>query len=73
MVYDLSIEEKYSTEQKYIAKFDKFRNELIDLQHKLSKKEKRQLYEESLKTGDVIGLHILNNYIDLEFGLIGLK
>ncbi len=59
-------------EQKYQIKFNKFRSKLEKAQAKLNEYEKLCLYKESFKTGNLIGLHILNNYVDLDFGLIEL-
>ena len=57
-------------EQKYQIKFNKFRSKLEKAQAKLNDYEKQLLYKESLKAGNLIGLHILNHYVDLDFGLI---
>ena len=72
MTLELTKDQEYMKEQEYIIKFDKFRKQLTKQQNKLTNKEKHQLYNDSLKTGNIIGIHILNNYIDLEFGLIDL-
>ena len=72
MTLELTQDQEYRTEQEYINKFNKFRDQLTKQQNKLTNKEKHQLYNESLKTGNIIGIHILNNYVDLEFGLIDL-
>ena len=72
MTLELTKDQEYIKEQEYIIKFNKFRNKLTKQQKKLTNNEKHQLYNESLKTGNLIGIHILNNYIDLEYGLIDL-
>jgi len=71
MDYDLikNVEEK---QRDYKVKFDQFRKMLAERQQQLRKREKKQLYRNSLKTGDLVGLHIFNNFIDLEYGLIEL-
>ena len=64
MTLELTKDQEYMKEQEYIIKFDKFRKQLTKQQNKLTNKEKHQLYNDSFKTGNIIGIHILNNYIE---------